>query len=170
MSKLRYPRTASTTLPAGTPTYTTGDLVANSATAGSVVPLSWPIDPGVGLKEADNELIIRKCKLRKSGTSTTNAQFRLHLFLGTQSTTFTCANGDDGAFSVNNAALYLGAMDVTIDRAFTDGAVGMGVPVVGDWIKTEAPRNGVIYGLIEARAGYTRAAAEVFTAELEDLY
>lgn len=164
MSILRYPRTATMTLPAGTPTYTSGDLVANSATAGSVVPLSWALDPNYS-----GELILRKVRLRKSGTSTTNAQFRLHLWLGTTVTVITFANGDDGAFSTDQVALYLGAFDITIDRAFTDGAFGSGIPVTGDWVTCWAPRNSVILGALEARAGYTRAASEVFTAEPEEL-
>ncbi|MGE4119858.1 MAG: hypothetical protein AB7F29_18475, partial [Candidatus Nitrosocosmicus sp.] len=109
--------------------------------------------------------IIRRVKLYKSGTSTTNASFRVHIFKASPSTV---TNGDNGAFSVSGVADYCGALDVTIDRAFTDGACGFGVPVAGSELMVRL--GGVantLYALIEARAAYTPASAEVFTLALE---
>lgn len=154
---------ASFSRPADTTAYASGDLVANSTTAGSVTPLSLAvtsINGGTG--------ILRRCTLRKSGTSTTNAQFRVHFYNTTGA--ITCANGDNGAWSTNGVASYLGAMDVTIDKAFTDGASGQGIPQTGTEISFLASNLSTnIQALLEARAAYTPASAEVFTLSLEDL-
>jgi hypothetical protein len=152
---------ASFTRPADTTAYASGDLVANSTTAGSVSPLSLtvaPVNNGTG--------VIRRVWLQKSGTSLTNASFRVHLYA--QSTAITCANGDNSAWSTNSVAGYIGSYDVTMDRAFTDGAKGFGLPSIGQELFFAAP-NGTraILALLEARAAYTPASAEVFTLTAE---
>lgn len=150
------------TRPNDTTAYASGDLVANSTTAGSVSPVSLTV-----ARIAAGSFMLRRLKLHKSGTSTTNASFRVHLYRGTA--TITCANGDNGAFSTDQVANYLGAFDVTIDRAFTDGAAGMGLPVVGNDINIKLTTSTTIQALIEARAAYTPSAQEVFTITLDDL-
>jgi hypothetical protein len=95
-----------------------------------------------------------------SSTSVTNASFRLHLYtvLG-----ITAANGDNGAWSTDKAANYIGFVDITVDKAFTDGAVGLSA-------QTEincTPVTTLLYGLLEARGAYTPTSAEVFTVTLE---
>lgn len=151
---------ASFTRPNDTTAYAIGDLVANSTTAGSVVPLQLTIarvDGGSGM--------LRKLRLRKSGASLTNASFRVHLYRVSP----TPANGDNGAWSTNQAANYMGAFDVTMDAAFTDGASGNGAPRVGSEVNFKLPSGRVVFALIEARAAYTPIANEVFTVEAEDL-
>lgn len=147
------------TRPADTTAYALGDLVANSTTAGSVVPLVFLVDRVDG-----GSCLIRRLRLRKSGTGVTNAQFRLHLY----SSSPVPVNGDNAAWSTPVAG-YLGAFDVTIDRAFSDGAAGNGVPVNGSEIMAAVGGNGNVYGLLEARAAYTPGNAETFTATLECL-
>ena len=154
--------TANFTRPSDTTAYASGDLVANSTTAGSVAAMSLTVT-----NTAAGSFMLRRIKLHKSGTSTTNASFRVHLYRG--SATITCANGDNAAFSTDQAANYLGAFDVTIDRAFTDGAAGLGIPVVGNDINIKNASGSTIQALIEARAAYTPANAEVFTVTLDDL-
>jgi hypothetical protein len=141
---------ASFTRPADVTAYASGDLVANSTTAGSVVPMA--ITAG---QVANASFQVRRVRIRKSGTSTTNASFRLHLYNASP----TPANGDNGAWSTNQAANYLGAIDVTVDKAFTDGAAGQAT--------TEINAKGALYGLLEARGAYTPASAEAFTVSLE---
>lgn len=148
---------ANFTRPADTTAYASGDLVANSTTAGSVVPLSWTVARSLGLGG-----MIRRARLRKSGTGTTNATFRLHLY----SASPTAANGDNGSWSTDQAAAYVGSMDVVVDKAFTDGAAGNGSPNVGGEINFQ---HQTLYGLLEARGAYTPASAEVFTVDLEIL-
>jgi hypothetical protein len=143
------------TRPANTTAYASGDLVANSTTASAVIPMPFKI----GDKMRGG--LIRRVRLRKSGTSITNAQFRLHLY---RSGSITCANGDNGAWSTNRSLDYAGAFDVTCDRVFTDGAVGNGIPLLGSEIGFNAD---TYFGLLEARAAYTPVSAEVFDLELE---
>lgn len=146
--------------PAGTTAYTSGDLVANSTTAGSVTPMSFAI-----ARVAAGTGMIRRCRLRKTGTSITNASFRLHLY----TTSPTVTNGDNGVWRSTQSATYMGGMDVTVNRAFSDGAGGNGTPVDGSEINFALPSGQTIYGLLEARGAYTPASAESFTLELEVL-
>lgn len=150
------------TRPSDTTAYASGDLVANSTTAGSVTAISIG---NIGWN-SQGSAILRKVKLTKSGTSTTNAQFRVHFFKAAPET---ITNGDNGAFSVSGVADYIGAFAVTIDRAFTDGAAGFGVPLVGSelLIRLAGSSAQKIYALIEARAAYTPSSAEVFTLYVE---
>jgi hypothetical protein len=152
---------ASFTRPADTTAYAVGDLVANSTTADSVVAPALTV-----ARVAAGSAMIRRLKLHKSGTSVTNASFRVHLF---RSPPETVTNGDNGAFSVSGAGDYLGAWDVTIDRAFTDGAAGFGTPVKGNDQSIKLASGTDIRALIEARAAYTPASEEVFTVSLDCL-
>lgn len=142
------------TRPANTTAYASGDLAANSTTAGSVVPMEFT-DAGRGR--------VARARLSKSGVSVTNAAFRLHLFARGA---LTFANGDNGVLSVNGAANYLGAMDVTIAQAFTDGATGVLTPISGHGPAIEIP-SGTVFGVLEARGAYTPASGEIFTVSLE---
>ena len=150
---------ANFTRPANTTAYALGDLIANSTTNTSVTPLSWTIT-----RVAASSVMIRRVRLKKSGTSTTNASFRLHLY---RTTPATITNGDNGAWSTSYSD-YIGAFDVTCDRAFTDAAHGAsGNPLNGTDICLKLSSGSTIYGLLEARAAYTPGNAEVFTVELE---
>lgn len=141
------------TRPSDTNAYASGDLVANSTTAANVVPVVFSGTPPEGF-------MVRRVRIKKSGTSITSSSFRVHLY-GTG--TITVANGDNGAWSTNQVARYFGAFDVTVDRAFTDGAMGVGGPATGSEMNGQGP----LWGLVEARGAYTPASAEVFTIELE---
>jgi hypothetical protein len=57
---------------------------------------------------------------------------------------------------------------VTLDRVFTDAARGTAMPVTGGQING-VPDSGTvnIYGLLEARAAYSPASAELITVSLE---
>lgn len=146
---------ATMTRPADTTQYTSGDLVANNVTAGSVVPLSLSMARVSGLGG-----MVRRVRLRKTGTSITSALFRVHFYRSSP----TVSNGDNGVWLTNKSADYVGAVDITCDRAFTDGASGNGVPNVGNELNFTAD---TYYALIEARGAYTPASAEAFTVELE---
>jgi hypothetical protein len=104
---------ANFTRPADTTAYASGDLVANSTTVGSVVPMTFsPCTKGAGRSGQ-----IRRVRISKTGTSITNTTVRVHLFsvLPTVST-----NGDNGAITIaTGAAGYLGQVDVVINQAFT---------------------------------------------------
>ena len=142
------------TRPGDTLAYASGDLVANSTTAGSVTALQFS-----AAQIASASFQVRRARIAKSGTSVTSASFRLHLYAASP----TPANGDNGAWSTNQAANYLGSVDVTVDKAFTDGAAGQATTE----INARGASGGVIYGLLEARAAYTPASAETFTVSIE---
>jgi hypothetical protein len=146
------------TRPADTTAYASGDLVANSTVAGSVVPLALSV-----ARTAGGTGSIRRARLRKTGTSITSAAFRLHLY----SASPVPSNGDNGAWLTTQAAAYMGAIDVTLDKAFTDGAFGAGTPNAGAEINFDLASGQTIYGLIEARGAYTPVSGETFTVDLE---
>src|SRR5690349_6681850 len=99
------------TRPSDTTAYASGDLVANSTTAGSVTPISLTAKSGTAGYRA-----IKRVRLKKSGTSVTNASFRAHFYTASP----VASNGDNAAWLTDNAANYLGSIDVSTDKAFSD--------------------------------------------------
>jgi hypothetical protein len=151
--------TATFTRPADTTAYDIGDLVANSVTAGSVVPMEL-----TAARIAEGSGLVRRVKVHKSGTTTANAVFRVHLFKVAPAS---ITNGDGGAFSVSGAANYIGRSDVILSQPFTDGAAGFGTPLDGFEMNFKLASGQTVFALIEARGTYTPANAEVFTVTLE---
>ncbi len=148
--------TATFTRPADTTQYASGDLVANSTTAGSVVPMSFVVARSTG-----GSGMVRRARVRKSGAILTSASFRLHLY----SASPTLTNGDNAAW-LTTVSGYLGSIDITLDKAFSDAAAGQGTPNTGAEVNFVTTVQ-TLYGLLEARATYTPASAEVFTVDLE---
>ncbi len=151
---------ANFTRPADTTAYAVGDLVANNTTAGSVTPMSF-----TAASVSGGTFSALKVRLKKTGTSITNAAFKLHLY----TTSPTVTNGDNGAFLSNQAATWLGSFDITSMTVFSDGAAGNGVATVGSAISVILASGQIIYGLLEARGAYTPISGEVFTVILEEL-
>ena len=144
------------TRPNDTTAYTAGDLVANNATAGSVVAMSWIVRRDA---QAYNLAGVR---LRKSGNTATNASFRLHFYTAVP----TVANGDNGALAATQTANYVGNVSVTLIGG-NDGAsnVAMASPAL-PFVLTPVSGVRTIYGLIEATGAYTPAAQEVFSTQI----
>ncbi len=141
---------ASFTRPADITAYASGDQVANSTTAGSVVAMSFVHPP--------RNTQIRRLRLRKSTTGVTNASFRVHLF----NVAPTVSAGDNAAMVIaTGAAGYLGQVDIVMAQSFTDGGVGLATTEINTFGVT------TIYALLEARAAYTPGSAEVFTLAIE---
>jgi hypothetical protein len=153
------------TRPADTTAYTSGDLVANSVTAGSVTNLQFTtlarVSGGSG--------VIIGAQIQKSTNVATSAAFRLHLF--NTAPTYTSA-GDNSAIAtvvVASAKGYLGYIDITAMVGFSDVCWGSGAP--------DNTRGGIpyvataqiIFGLLEARGAYTPGNAEVFTVSVDAL-
>jgi hypothetical protein len=149
------------TRPADTTAYASGDIVANSTTAGSVAALTFTNAARISA----GALQIRRARVRKSTTTTSNASFRLHLFKEAPTT----ANGDNGAFTgvTNTNDSYVGAVDITVDRVFASGSVGYGAPTVGNELNVKLASGSSIYGLIEVLAAYAPGNAETFDVSLE---
>jgi hypothetical protein len=137
------------TRPSDTTAYASGDLVANSTTAGSVAAMQIAVTPG--LRQ------LRRVRIHTSSTNVTNAAFRVH-FYGSAPT---AANGDNAAWSTSAAANYFGSVDVTVDKAFTDGAAGQATTEIN------FGSAGILYALIEARGAYTPTSAGVFNVTVE---
>lgn len=153
------------TRPANTTAYASGDIVANNTTAASVVALSWAAAETY-TTVANAGFYIRRAKLKKSTTSATNAVFRLHLY-GTDPTASTgITNGDNGVFSVKDAA-YLGTIDFSSMVAHADCCLAIAAPTAGVEIGHVLGTGQTIYGILEVRAAYTPGNAEVFTVDLE---
>lgn len=158
---------ASFTRPATTPTYAAGNLVANSATAGSVVPVAVPVGGQTGFIN----MRLTRVRLTKSSTTTTNANFNIQMY---SSPTITCANGDGGAWSTNQAANYIGTISVPSMTAFTDGATGFGAMAAGSeafWHVTNQTGQSLqfVYCLLTAGAAYVGVSGETFTITLEEV-
>jgi len=146
---------AAFTRPSDTTAYTSGDLVANSTTAGSVTPMSIAL-PG------RTRATIKRIRLLKSGTTATNGAFRVHFYGASP----TVANGDNGAWSSNKAANYFGSIDVTV-VAFSDGCAAAGAATAGAEIQAVLTSGSTVYCLLEARGAYTPDSAEIFTLTVE---
>lgn len=146
--------------PADTTQYASGDLTANSTTAASVVPLSWVVGtPG-------SRGAIRRARIVKNSTGITTCAFRVHLYYRLP----VVSNGDNGAWVSTRHGDYVGAIDVTLDRAMAAGAAGIGTVKSGEGTEINyvlPPGQTVLYGLVEARAAYTPASAETITTILE---
>ena len=148
------------TRPADVIAYASGDLVSSSTTAGSCSPLTF-----TGLTTTTQYAgitRIERVRIRTSSTSITAASFRVHFYAATAAV----SNGDNGAW-LTPVTDYVGACDITLDRAFTNGAEGAGVPLVGSAILAAVTAGSDLYAMIEARAAYTPTSAGTFTVILE---
>lgn len=152
------------TRPADTTAYAVGDLVANSTTAGSVTPFSFASvsDPTIS-SNTDGSAMVRidRVRFQTNNTSLTNASFRVHFYRASPTVT----NGDNGAW-LTAITSYVGAFDMTLDRAFSDGAQGSGVPLVGSGTVITLPAT-TLYALVEARGAYTPASGQTFNLVIE---
>lgn len=150
---------ANFTRPNDTTAYASGDLVANNTTAGSVAAMSLAV-----ARNNDYVARLRRVRLLKSNATITNAQFRVHFY---RTSPLPPSNGDNGAWLTPHAT-WLGSIDVTIDKAFTDGSRGVAsVPVNSEILLQPGSGLQTVFALLEARAAYTPAANEVFTLECE---
>lgn len=146
------------TRPSDTTAYTSGDLVANSTTAGSVTPMTFNIGYGQAFK-------IYQARIKFNSATVTNGKFLIHLYGSSP----TCTNGDNGAWLTTESS-YLGniAIDNTL-QTFSDNSKG-----IGTYVNTavEVPliaigdQNWKFYGLLAATAAYTPTSAEIFTVSL----
>ena len=151
------------TRPADTTAYASGDLVANSTTAGSVVPLVFT---GGGTPMRAQRII-----MRTSNNTVTNKNYQLFLF----SAAPTVTNGDNGAFAVSAAdhGRLIGVFGSTVALNTGGGSVNFFYPIdsaataVNAWIPTRI--TGTCYGLLRANAAYTPTSAETYDLWIEAL-
>lgn len=146
---------ASFTRPANTTAYADNDLVANSTTAGSVVPLAFNLGAGgshiVGIRVEKTDQ-----------TDVVNSDFTLNLYGSSP----TVANGDNGAISTDIAdKIAIVDMQTTMTAGTDDAYVLLNYGDTG-FLQGMYTDKQVIYGLLEANAAYGPASGEVFTVYL----
>lgn len=172
---------ATFTRPADTNVYAAGDMVANSTTGASVVPLRFP-----ALRVPNGSGVITGGRIIKSDDDLVSASFRLWVF---SKQPFAAAGypADNAALTLTYAAMqnFVGMLDFTsfIDAGSANVAVANPTRNQMPFSCARAQRmptddaitigdityNGtqLLYGVLEARAAYTPASAEQFTVWLD---
>lgn len=153
---------ANFTTPSGTTGYTTGQLVANSATAGSVTPMQFTVCPASG-----GTGMVRRARFKTADSGFSGKTVKLELYKDSP----TPANGDHAAWSTSESN-WIGEISVTVGYSFTDPLYkGIGAPGVGNELNFDcATGSRVIYGLMTAGEAITPQGGKVHTWTLETLY
>lgn len=135
--------------PAGTTAYASGDVIANSATALSVVPIKFKLIDGIWAPA-----YFRKAQVKTPDTGAANLAVRLHLYKIAP----TLTNGDNGAWLTTDST-WLGCFTGTLDKHFSDFEKGELIPEQGSEVYCDAATGAIkdeyIYGLLEARGAFT---------------
>ena len=149
--------TATLTLPATTTAYAAGSLIANSATAASVVIPTIAAAP----------IIVRAALRTNDATATAWGGQQVRVDLWSAAPTFT--NGDRGAWAVaTGMGHWLGSMTCTMGTEQGDGAAAACSPDVGSAILLSLP-GGALYWTLDAVSGSgVTGASGVFTLRLEE--
>jgi hypothetical protein len=145
------------TRPDNTTPYQAGDLVANSATASAVVPLSWS-----SLLRGGQPVVleITRAKVRTNHTTLTNGVFRVHLYNDAPGTP---SNGDNLGHRFNTV-YACGYIEVTLTTVGSTGQYGVAAASVPIIVQ---PASGTLYATIEVNGAYTPASSETFRVDLE---
>jgi len=151
---------ASFTRPADTTIYAAGDLLANSVTPGSVVPIAFT--------SSNVPCRIQRVTMLSSNDAVANKNFTLYLFTAQPTVT----NGDNGAFALATQFSALQAVFGSTAAVNTGaGAVNVFYPLDGaatpqnGWIPQLMP--GTFWGLLKVNAAYTPTSGETFTLLVE---
>lgn len=151
--------TSTLTRPADTTAYASGDLVASSTTAGSIVVPSFAITNSAG------GAIIPRVRLTTNKTSGWGIAVTVNLW----STAPTYTNGDNGAYAVaTGAAGWLCSFAITLMQ-YADGATGFGSPSVGNACIAKLASGTAIYWDLQVGAAATPASGQTFTLTAEVL-
>jgi len=155
--------TATFTTTALTTAWTSNQLIANNATAGSVVPLTL----ANAVRVAGGTGSIRRAQIQVA-SDTGFAGQSLVLALYTVSPTF--ANGDRATWLTSFSG-FIGQIAVTLSQHFSDYEQGIGVPVNGSELNFAcAGGSTTIYGVVVSAGTLTpQAASKAIIASLEIL-
>lgn len=149
------------TRPADTTQYSAGDLIANSTTAGSVVPMSWLVAKGTG-----RPIAIRRFVLSCSNPIITAGTYKVWLY--SAAPTIVTA-GDNGSFATDVSGVgFIGESGIITVAGFSDASASDAAPLVGTEIVV-APTVTTIYGLLTTTGTPTPLSAETFSVTLEGL-
>src|SRR5580704_17657820 len=117
---------ANFTRPANTTAYASGQLVANSTTAGSVAAMQHTCQVANIVTGTKGTFHVTRAVLKKSTTSTTNAAFRVHFWASDPAASTGVVYGDGGTMQIKSGATYLGYIDIpSMLGIFSDGAMGV---------------------------------------------
>lgn len=156
--------TSTLTLPATTTAYTANQLIANSATAGSVVVPSFAIANSAG------GAIITGLRLSTNdSTSTAWGTQTIQVDLWLAAPTFT--NGDRGAFSpATGTANHLRTFSCTMSAEYGDGTYAECAPVVGNFSMPKLASGTSVFWTLSAVTGSgVTGASKVWTITAETL-
>jgi hypothetical protein len=155
---------ATMTRPNDTDPYVANDMVANSSTAATVVPMSFTASDVI-----DAPVIVYGIRIATSGTApgTAGARFRVHLFRSDPSANTGIKAGDSATFSVNQAAGLIGTLTGT-SRVYADGSScrcvsDEGVPLIC------RPTTGArtVFALLQTLDAFTPSAQATYTLTIE---
>ena len=148
------------TRPANTTAYVSGQIIANSTTAGSCTAISL-----TAARANDTSGAVRRVRVRVNDSAWLNATVRVRFFRNSP----TFATGDGSAIAANiTESESLGYCDVTLDQSFSDYTAGIGAPAIGgemNFVPTSGAQT--IFAVLEARSGVTPAASKVFSVFAE---
>lgn len=152
--------------PSDTTAYASGDLVANSTTAGSVTPFLFT----GALRAIGYKSTIRRVGIFTSLALLANGTFRVHFFKAAPTVT----GGDNATLDVaSNLANHLGWMELVLSAIGTgqgssgwSSEVATAAPAKPSWLGTASQS---LWALLEARAAYVPASAQTFrlTADID---
>ena len=148
--------TANFTRPSNTTQYGSGDLVANSVTAGSVAAMQFTVTVAQG-----RAMKIKTVKLETDNTDAGDATFRFHLY----ATNPTVTNGDNGVW-LTTESTHIGFVDLDTLVAFSDAIANTTAFDDTQNIYWRLATGEILYGLLEARAAYDPKSAEVYTVTM----
>ncbi len=149
--------TANFTTPSGTTQYSVGQLIANSATAGSVTPLALTV-----CRVNGGTFQIDRVRVHTPDTGAAGQTVKVEFYQ--TSPTFT--NGDHGAWLTTESG-FLGEALVTLSYTFSDQSKGIGVPLGGIIKGSCAASSTTIFAAIQAGTAITPQGAKVWTATVE---
>lgn len=165
---MQYSTRASFARPADTTAYAAGDLIANSTTAASVVPLKFNVGSSRGRGR------ILRVKMFTDSETVTLATYNLWLFTRDPGVP---TNGDNGALAIASVRYLLGihAMDLASGAAASATDKMHGFVITGGWgfdlniegLADLSTGQFTLYGLLEADAAYVPASGEVFEVTLD---
>lgn len=156
--------TSTLTVPATTTAYTAGQLIASSATAGSVVVPSFAIANSAG-----GAIITRLRLTSNDATSTAWGAQQIQIDLWSAAPTFT--NGDRGAFAVaTGAAGHLASFSCTMSAELGDGLYSECTPLFGTSAIIKLASGTSAFWTLKATTGSgVTGASKVFTVAAEEL-
>jgi hypothetical protein len=154
--------TSTLTLPATTTAYTAGQLIANSATAGSVVV------PSFGIANSAGGAIIPRLRLT-SNDATSTAWGGQTIVVDLWTTAPTWSNGDRGAWSpATNTSKHIGAYTCVMSSEYGSGVFSECYPNVGNATTVDLASGTSIFWSLNAITGSgVTGASKVFTLTAE---